>query len=705
MRDSMRSATMLLFASAMALAGFLLFQVQPVMAKFILPWFGGSATTWTVCMLFFQLALLVGYAYVYAISLPLGLRAQATAQAVLLLVAIAFLPITPSEAYRPADADDPIGRIMLLLAACVGIPYAVLATTSPLLQRWLSQTDPRMAASRFFALSNLGSFVGLLSYPFVFERIWSSPQQTAYWSWGFVAFAILVGLAALVVLRGEGVTTDAAAPARSGATEGPGALPLWIATSALGSVLLLATTNQITQWTAVVPFLWILPLSLYLLTFVIAFGHQAFYARLPFACGFVVLSLLAVTLAAPDSSASLLVRIAVQSVTMFVGCMICHGEMVRLQPPARRLPRFYLALAVGGALGGIVVTLVAPVVFPDYFEHAIALAVTGLVILALAIRTERGARRWLAFGAAGLFAVTCADAVRQIAVGEASVIDRIRNFYGVVKIQRDATGTPDESLTMVQAGVPQGSQFVAPAMRGVPYCAFRPKSGIGRALAAVRKRREGGPDAPLRIGSVGLGVGVLAALGRPGDAIRVYELNPAVTELANRHFTFVRDSKARIEVVHGDGRILLDRELKSGAARGYDVLVVDAFRGASPPLHLMTTEAFEIYLKHLAPDGVLAINFEQDTFEMSPLHRGLADKFGLRVGWFETPEDGADCDDTVSWALYSKDPDFFGAPGVAGGISPWRDGQDTRLLWSDADANLMSIVSWDKLWSAAGSDD
>jgi hypothetical protein len=461
------------------------------------------------------------------------------------------------------------------------------------------------------------------------------------------------------------------------------------------------TTNEITHWTAVVPFLWILPLSLYLLTFIIAFGQQGLYVRLWFAGAFALLSLLDITITAPDSSVSLIIQIAVESLTMFVACMICHGEMVRLQPAPERLPRFYLAIAFGGALGGLIVTLLAPLVLRDYFEHEIALALTGVVALALTVKGETGTRRWLAAGLAGLFAATCTYAVWQIVLGEESVVDRIRNFYGVVKVVRDEVGTPEESLTMVQAGVAQGSQFVSPALRGLPYCAFRPHSGIGRALTSVRGRREGGPDTPLRIGSVGLGVGVLAALGKRGDAIRVYELNPAVTVLAERHFTFLRDSNARVEVVHGDGRILLERELQVGDARNYDILVVDAFRGGSPPLHLMTTEAFDIYRRHLAPDGILAINFEQDTFEMSPLHRGLAERFGLKVGWIETAPDGPDCDDPVSWALYSKDSEFFALPEIAGGLSPWRDGLDTRQVWTDADANLMSIVAWDKVWNAA----
>jgi hypothetical protein len=698
----MRVVTTLLFAAAMMLAGFLLFQVQPVMAKFILPWFGGSATTWTVCMLFFQLALLAGYAYVYAVSLPFTVRQQAVAQIALLAIAVACLPITPTDAYKPADAENPTGRIMLLLTLCVGMPYAVLSTTSPLLQRWLAQTDPGLLTSRFFALSNLGSFLGLLSYPFLFERVWSSPEQTLYWSWSFVAFAGLVATAALLILRHGAETREHAGPKAATPADGSSHLAAWIFYAALGSVLLLATTNQITQWTAVVPFLWILPLSLYLVTFIIAFGHQSFYDRLWFSAAFAVLLLVTMTLSAPDSSASLLLQVALQSMTMFVGCMICHGEMVRLQPAPERLPRFYLAIAVGGALGGIIVTLIAPLVFQDYFEHQIALALTGLVGFTLAIRVETRLRRRIAIAFALVFAIGVAAAAELVVAGEQAVVDRIRNFYGVVKVVRDGGDDPrTASLTMVQAGIPQGSQYQAADRRQQPYCAFLPHSGIGRTLANVKKRRMEGADAPLRIGSVGLGVGVLAALGKVGDHIRVYELNPAVTELTNRHFTFVKDSKSKVEIVHGDGRILLERELQAGQQQNYDVIVVDAFRGASPPLHLMTAEAFDIYLRHLAPDGVLAINFELDTFDMAPLHRGLADRFGLNVGWFETPDEGDDCDDTVSWALYTKDPDFLKLPAMAQGLSPWRDGKDTRLLWTDANANLMSIISWDRLLNAA----
>ncbi|MHB2168924.1 fused MFS/spermidine synthase [Alsobacter sp. R-9] len=691
----MRSTTTsrVLIGAAMGLSGFLSFQVQPIMAKFILPWFGGSATTWTVCMLFFQMSLLLGYALAFASTRWLSPRGQAGLQIVLLVLAVAFLPITPDDALKPADSDNPVGRILWVLVTSVGIPYAVLSTTSPLLQRWLASLEASGNVSRYFAISNLGSFLGLLSYPFVFERLLSSSEQTVLWSAGFVLCALLYASVAAIVWReaaGPGPATTEAGIAVRGADVG-----LWIGLSALGSVLLLAITNQITQWTAVVPFLWIMPLSLYLLTFVAAFGSQSFYRRLPFLALFAVAAAVSFQLARPESSADLVVQLGLQGIVLFLGCMICHGELVALKPRDTQLPAFYLAISVGGALGGLLVTFLAPVLFSDYREHPITIALIGVAAVLLHWREDGGAgqagRRWVAVGSlAVLIGGLAVWAAAEIAHGP-QLVERIRNFYGVVKVVREDEDDPEEfSFVMQQAGVDQGSQFQAAEKRRVPACAFGAGSGIDIALAYERKRREG---KPLRLGIIGLGAGMIASHGKPGDTIRYYELNPAVTDLARRRFTFLSDSAAAIEVVHGDGRILMERELDAGQSGRFDILVIDAFRGASPPMHLMTKEAFDLYLRHLAPDGILAINFELDTFEMAPLHRGLAKAFGLQVGWFETLAEG-DCEDPVSWALYSRDPAFFRAAEVAPRISAWRDGGRAELLWTDRSSNLMSIINW-----------
>lgn len=692
-----RAITATAFACTMALAGFLLFQVQPVLAKYILPWFGGSAATWIVAMLFFQVALLAGYGLAYAITLPFPVATQVKIQLVLLVLSFLLLPITPSDAWKPDDPSNPTSRIVALLAVSVGVPYAVLATTSPLLSRWLAAADRSLHPARFFAASNLGSFFGLLTYPFIFERLLTSSEQTVLWSWGYGLYGLLFAVCAFVTLRHtrSGGIADAGALLRLASGRDP--LTLWIYYPALASILLLATTNAITQWSAVVPFLWILPLSLYLLTFVIAFGHRGLYNRTVYAIVFAVLAAIAVWLPFPDTSRELLAQLAVQCGAMFFGCMICHAEMVDLQPEPQRLPKFYLAISVGGALGGIAIALIAPLVFSDYFEHPIVLGAIGLTVAILLWRdnTRVASQR---FAAAGITGIATAIATGGAAANElelrASLLERVRNFYGVVSIVREDTEkTRDESLVMRQAGVDQGSEFMTPARRMEPVCAYDWPSALGLALTHHAKRRADGPQTPLRIGVVGLGAGMVAALGRNGDTLRYYELNPAVPRLTRKYFYFVKDGKAKSDILLGDARLVLERQLREGQPQAFDILVMNAFRGASPPMHLMTKEAFEIYLAHMAPNGILAINFELDTFEMAPLHRGMAQAFGLEVRWFETKMRPG-CEDVISWALYTKDKALFHVPAVREAISPWRDKGRDAIVWTDKSSNLMSILNW-----------
>jgi hypothetical protein len=689
--------TIFVFAATMGLAGFLLFQVQPVMAKYILPWFGGSATTWIVCMLFFQVALLLGYAYAYGVTSRFSVTTQARVQIALLFLVLFLLPITPADSSKPLDSTNPIGRIIFLLTVNAGVPYVALATTSPLLQRWLARIEPDIRVSRLFAVSNFGSFLGLLTYPFVFERLISSVEQTRLWSYAFFAYAILFSVcAAMTVGRAKEGAEEPVAAVAAGPADGTGSFLAWACYPALGSILLLATTNRITEWSAVVPFLWIAPLSVYLLTFVISFGHRKLYDRALYSIAFLALSTLTFCLAQPDSLGDLALQIGIQCAILFAGCMICHAETVRRQPEARRLPSFYLAIAVGGAIGGVIVALIAPLVFTDYWEHLVVIVAIGAVAYQLNLRTGAESRSWArpaVHAASGLFAIGLVFALYGEAEKGRNVVERVRNFYGVVKIVKTEDDDPAQVyLAMEQAGIEQGSQFLVPERRNVLTCAYNKLSGLSRALAYHRKRRDGTGGA-LRIGIIGLGAGMIAAYGKPGDYVRYYELNPAVADLANRHFTFLKDSEARIDVLLGDGRILLERESRGGQSQHFDILIIDAFRGASPPMHLLTQEAFEVYLRHLEPDGILAINSEFDIFEMAPLHRGLAAQVGLGVHWTRTPADD-DCDDPADWVLYTRDQTFWAVPEVKTSIAAWSDGSTSQLLWTDSNSSLMSILNW-----------
>jgi hypothetical protein len=689
-----RKITLTVFGATMALAGFLLFQVQPLFAKYILPWFGGGATVWIVCLLFFQLALLAGYAYAYAITLPIPVPRQVQLHVAILAVSLALLPITPADSWKPQGAGDPTLRILALLAVCVGVPYLALAATTPLLSRWLARIEPTFDPAPLFAGSNLGSFAGLLTYPFAFERWLSSPQQTKWWSWAYVVYAGLFVSCGLITLArsNRGQTGESLMSSRDPTPAGR--VALWVALPGLGSVLLLATTNAVTQWSLVVPFLWIVPLSLYLLTFVIVFAAPRLYHRVLFCTAFPLLAGSTFTLALPENASDFLTQLAIHAAALFAGCMICHGELVRLRPEPEKLPQFYLAIAAGGAMGGVLVALVAPLIFNDFFEHPLALVVTCALAVALLLNEARSTR-WIALvaGLAALYFLNGLVAGFWQNSGR-TLVERVRNFYGVVKIVRAEKDNPrNHALLMMQAGVEQGGQYQSPERRMELICGYNESSALGLALAHQARRRAGGPQTPLRIGVIGLGVGMVAGLGRDGDTMRYYEINPVIPGLANRHFSFLKDGKAKTDILLGDGRLVLERQLKESDAQKFDVIVLNAFRGASPPLHLMTREAFDIYFGHLAENGILAVNFEFEVFDMSSLHRGLARQFGSQVRWFEPP-DTRGCEGAIGWALYTRDTTFFEVPTVKRAISDWPDGGTAEIVWTDQDSNLMSIINW-----------
>jgi hypothetical protein len=432
------------------------------------------------------------------------------------------------------------------------------------------------------------------------------------------------------------------------------------------------------------------------MTFIVTFAYPRAYHSLAFGSAFMLLAGTAFLQPVPESSYALFQQLVLQTAILFAGCMICHGELVRLQPDAARLPKFYLAVAAGGALGGICVVLLSPFLFSDYFEHPLVLTIIAVVAFVHMLPRAQPRTATLVIGGltilAGVFFVgSLAAGFREELTGN-SVVERVCNFYGVVKVVRRNQHDPATSdLALLQAGIDQGGQYVAPERRMQTICGFNKESGLGLALAYQTRRREG---QPLRIGVIGLGAGMIASLAVEGDTLRYYEINPGVLHLTSRHFTFLKESKAKLDVLLGDARLVLERQLKDNDPQNFDVLVLDAFRGASPPMHLMTKEAFAAYLSHLTEDGILAVNFELDTFEVAPLHRGMAKEFGLNVRWVETPSDSDECAFPVSWALYTKDKTFFEQRPVRKMVSLWRDRGKSELVWTDQDSNLMSIINW-----------
>ena len=682
------------FIATMALSGLLLFMVQPMMARYILPWFGGSATTWTASMLFFQAALLLGYLYAHIFTRPLSPTAQIALHAALILLAFLTLPITPSDSWKPDVVANPTGYIFLLLAASVGAPYAILSATSPLLQNWLAIIGNR-APAQFFAVSNFGSFLGLLSYPFLVEPLLPAITQTRWWSAAFVVFGVLMVacgvLAAWMRTRLTIPHPSRLVPER----EMPSAKisAKWFFFSALGSVLLLATSNSITSYVPVNPFLWVIPLSLYLLSFVVVFAGPNAYRPAYYVPAFLVATLVALLFAILYEDDYAALRIGAELVAFALGCMICHGELARRQPPPRQLTFYYVVMSAGGVAGGLFVSLLAPLVFADYWEFPLGLLLTGIVgVLMLGRHPDARAyeRTLLRPLAACLFIGVIATAVYGVITDSRDVIAQKRNFYGVLKVEEEGRGSrADHRLAMYQAGENQGEQLLDAELRRQPSCDFAHDSGLGIALDYLAKRNGA---AGRNIGVIGLGAGMLATYGTPADRIRYYELNPAVTDMAHAYFTYLKDTSAKIEILHGDGRLLLDRELAAGS-RQYDLLHIDAFRGNAPPLHLMTKEAFAIYLGHLKRDGLLVVTSHSDYYNTSALFRGIADEIKMRVEWFEA-HDPDDCGSKVGFAVFSRDPGFFDDPAAKERISEWPDGATTKLLWTDQSSSLMSLMIW-----------
>jgi SAM-dependent methyltransferase len=617
------------YAATIFLSAFLLFLVQPIIAKQILPWFGGASSVWTTCLVFFQSALLAGYAYADATT-RLGARRQTLLHALLLVMSLASLPILAGDGWKPQGDEAPILRILLLLAATIGLPYFLLSTTTPLLQSWYWQRFRTVVPYRLFALSNFASLLALLGFPVLAEPWFDLRQLGLAWSALYVAFVALCLAVAWRSLRtaGEG-EPQAAAQGELGHAVPPTATAqwLWLTLSAMGSVMLLAVTNHVTQNIASVPFLWVVPLSLYLVTFILCFDHPRWYLR-PL---FVGAALLAVpAMASQIASLDLHTAVPLYFAGLFVACMVCHGELARAKPAPEHLTRFYLMLSAGGAAGAVLVALVAPNVLRGYFELNIALVALALLV---ALRLA-GAARWIGLAAAALAAYFAVSAAIDYGAGK-RVMER--DFYGVVRTQdREVDGV--RYRAMLHGAIMHGGQLLDAQYRGQPADYFGPTSGYGRLFASLNETRP----SPRRIGVIGLGAGVIAAYGREGDTLTFYEISPKVIEIERREFTFLRDSKAAIDVVLGDGRLSLERELKQGGPRGYDVLGIDAFAGDSVPMHLLTREAMALYVRHLAPDGVIVFQATNRYIDLAPVIQRLAAEQGLEARLVsDWPEDRA----------------------------------------------------------------
>lgn len=670
------------FAATVFLSAFLLFQVQPMVGKALLPWFGGAPAVWTTCLLFFQAVLLGGYAWSHLVVARLSARAQARAHLGLLALAVLALggtavawraPLLPDASLAPGGGAAPVPQLLRLLALSVGLPYLALAATGPLLQAWVARSVPTAAALRLYALSNLGSLLGLLAYPFGLEPLLPLRAQAWLWSAGFATFALLCGGVAVTASR-----TPPPPPEVAATPPGPRPWGWWVALPAVASALLLAVTTHLTQEVAPVPFLWVLPLALYLVSFIVTFESARWYHR-----GWAVpllgaLALVVAGVLTRDTEPSALVAVPLWSGFLFVAAVAAHGEVVRRRPAAEGLTAFYLAVSAGGALGGALVAVVAPLVFTGVTELPLGIGAVVALVAAAAL----GGTRWRWAGAAvtGLVAGTLWLGGQARAEG---VLEARRDFFGALRVVRSGAGA-EARRVLLHGRILHGVQWDAPGRRGEATAYYAANSGIAQAL------RMGG-GRPARVGVVGLGLGTVAAWGRPGDVYRFYELSPEVIALARGsggHFSFLADSAARVAVVEGDARTSLERELRAGSQR-YDVLAVDAFSSDSVPAHLLTAEALALYLAHLADEAsVLAFHLSNRYLDLVPVVGRLAREAGLQAALVTAPGDGA-LGLRSKWLLVSRTS--LRRPGLEAAVTDWAPRSDGPR-WTDDATSLWQVV-------------
>lgn len=889
---------MLRYALTIFVSAFLLFQVQPLTGRFILPWFGGGPSIWTACMLFFQLVLLAGYLYSHLLTTFLKPRTQAIVHLTLVVLSLASLPIIPADSWKPSPETSPLRQILLLLSATVGVPYFLLSTTGPLMQRWFTRAVPGGSPWRLYALSNVGSLLALISYPFVFEPWLKLNTQAFSWSLVYSLYAGLAALCALALLKAA--RSEAAAPANSPAslTRGPAleseiprprlhVMVLWLLLSASASVMLLATTNQLCIDVATVPFLWILPLALYLISFILCFDSPRWYDRRIYAILLLLLSPLACKLLSEGPDVGIEQQLVIFPAILFACCMMCHGELYQLRPQPRWLTLYFVIVSAGGALGGVFVAILAPKLFHGYWEYhaglfcccaagAAAIAIqkvwlrpvsllfwlrasasaiqlaaltlfyfnvvsenltslndtllkfctavlllaglqisgmfdtrprlvqTGWILiavlqlltlmvaaqhytpgivnvglwskciaalfvpeaaaiaavfalrnrpqwicnlsLAVAATTGSGLILWGMFefellsdhrliaivvtAAAGLLMDFAARGIRspgkpflglslivpaltllmilglrlQSVANEETEDQKIvalsRNFYGVLRVRHEAAdgeldvfGNPFPDYYSLKHGqISHGCQYQDDYWSNLPTTYYGEDSGFAIAVRIARDLAERSGNRKLRVGTIGLGTGTIAAFGQPNEYFCFYDINPDVLALStNKIFTYLKNSKATIDVRLGDARIVMEEDVANGVSQQFDVLAVDAFSSDAIPVHLLTAECAEIYAKHLGPGGILAVHISNRFLNLEPVARGMAEQLGWQAMLVENPNDDSQGVYASSWVLITSNPDVIDDPELTLHTSEWSD-PDWILKWTDDYSGLWQVI-------------
>ena len=700
-------SSLMLLAFAVFTGAYLGFQIQPLIAQWILPVFGGTAAVWSASMLFFQAGLLCGYAYTFVLTRYLEPYWQVRIHIILLALTCLALPWGVPVVPAFAAETSPPFSIILVLGAVVGLPYVLLTATAPLLQAWGYSFSATTSPYRLYVISNLGSLLGLLAYPFVLGPTLSLQQQFLLWT---VLFLLFCAFFLPIAVQSEGASKESFNPTQAAI---PGmsnernisivSYLVWVGLSAGGSTLLLATTNFLSQDVAVTPFVWVLPFSLYLLSFIITFDHARWYQRkfwFPLGSSLSIFATDFFIRHYRSGIAEINEQLAVFLGALFVGCIVFHGELFRAKPTPHKLPTFYLFLALGGALGGVFVNFLAPVVFSEFWELPVGLLAVIFVIAMVSLHQATNQPNNL-FAAASSVLVTCllliaAFSVRSLAEEEQTdVVIAKRGFYGAIKVRDIDVDESDRRRTLYYGQINHGSEYFNEPLRSTPLSYYDRDSGVGVLMTTLTRKNELSMKQAERgrhIGVIGLGTGALSMYQQAGDHFTFFELNPQVVEVAKNEFSYLSGLDQNLSIIVGDGRVSL-AETESSSARQFDILVVDAFSGDAIPTHLLTKEAFELYRSRLKSDGVLAIHISNRFFDFQPLMYGLAESLGWESALVKRPRSRDGHIKRSTWVIMGDNPALFDQRGTWKYFQEWEPHVVSRkVVWTDETVNIFPLL-------------
>ncbi len=670
-----------------------------MIAKALLPLLGGGSSVWAGCLLFFQSILLAGYGYAHALTKLASIRQQVSVHSLMLMIALISTWTVFNQPLALVATNDPLHSLLLSLIMIVGVPYFAVATTGPLIQSWIAKTSS-YSPYRYYALSNIGSLLALLAYPFLLEPSLSLPHQALLWSGLFTVFTLLFVIYFYILntkqlyITGNGNLKPNLKDTLKIAGQDP-SMPqlvtsfahkaLWVLFSAAGVIALVSTTSAMTQNIPPVPFLWILPLALYLVSFIITFHKSTWYVRWYWIIMLLISSMIALFMFFIASQFDMATQIVLYSLILFSICMVCHGELFSLKPDSQNLTLFYVYLALGGVIGSAFVNFVAVEIFTSYYEFLLAGGLTGFLLVWRLSLTDPNLTysNWVKAGfqlsICVIFVVLFAGFVQLSDRFNQTDVVKTRNFYGILTV-KEVSQDGKKERRLIDGSTSHGTQSLDEASKKIPKSYYRTQTAIGQLLMF-----DSGDN--IKLGVIGLGTGALAAYGRSQDQFVFYELNPDVDKIAHSHFSYLADSKAQTQVILGDARLSLHKQWQAKQNQQFDVLVIDAFSGDSIPMHLLTEEAIALYLKHMSNSGVIAFHISNSHIDLTPVIESHARRYEQSLWYVKTPANNSEQHDAI-WVLMTEDQSLSSRLNLT---EPWPTPK-TKVTWTDAYSDLLSVL-------------